>query len=148
MRCLTAAIALLALSACAETAAMGQGTDPGPPMVRILSGSAATGRTEIVVRADDTIVTTVTGPAGARTETVASWLGLHNNLRAGIIAEGPAIAAGIDPDLRPCEGYGTDLVEIAPPDDGFARVASTCPDPAMQAFQRRLVALLAPPMPG
>lgn len=133
-------VAGLALAGCVA--------EPPPPQtsayVEVSSGGAFSGSTSTRVHADDRVETIVSGPfgKGQQTTVVQGRAGLYQDMLALFRAEAPAVAARQGDD-RGCEDYGSDLVRIEPPASGISAVSADCPDPAVSAFQRRMLGVIA-----
>jgi hypothetical protein len=122
----------------------------GPPgaalaFIEVSSGGAFSGSDLIRVYADDRIEVQVSGPFGkdAGTRTSQGRPGVFDAVRAAFLAEGPGVVGRQQPSDGACPDYGSDAVRAEPPIDGFAGVLAQCPDPAVQAFQRRIRDVIA-----
>lgn len=67
--------------------------------------------------------------------------GLYDEARALVLAEGPAVAAGLDPAAPPCPGYAATEIRLTPPEAGIGTLSSVCPDEALTDLVERVRAL-------
>ncbi len=122
----------------------------GPPgaalsFIEVSSGGAFSGSDLIRVYPDDRIEVQRSGPFGKEStdRTSQGRPGVFDAVRAVFLAEGPGVAGRQQPSDGACPDYGSDAVRAEPPIGGFAGVSAQCPDPEVQAFQRRIRDIIA-----
>lgn len=148
-----AGLVLLGLAACVEGPATGAGgsagTGAGDPKgrayIEVSSGGAFNGYVTTRVYADDRLETVAAGPMGqgASTNRQAGKPGVYARTRAVLEAEGPPVAAEVDPNAPACPDYGADVVRAVPPVTGFSEVVAGCPSDAVQRLQNRVLEAIA-----
>jgi hypothetical protein len=120
----------------------------GTPFIEVYSGNGAfSGFLRKAVYADDTVVTQSSDAGGQnqKTTVVQGRPGLFSAVRALVAAEGPAVRVTATAAEQLCLDYGQDSVTAQPAVGAFNSVAASCPEPAMQAFYRRVLDAMAAP---
>jgi hypothetical protein len=118
----------------------------GTPFVRVYTGNGGfSGYVERTVYADDTIVTSSAGPGGKdqKTKVEKGAVGVFLAVQKVVADEGPQVRV-TSTESAMCLDYGQDMVTANPPIAGFSSIAATCPEPAMEAFYRKVLAAMDP----
>jgi hypothetical protein len=139
------AIAVLLLTGCVGGA---QVPDAGTPFIQTYSGNGGFGGfVQKTVYADDTIVIESSGEGGRdqRTAVVAGYPGVFVAVRDIVQAQGPVVRVDAPGQDHLCLDYGEDRVTAQPAVGRFTQISASCPEPAMQAFYRRVFDAMAAP---
>ena len=111
-----------------------------PPFLRFGStGSIHGGRITTVTPSDLVTVTARGAPPVSR-----HVPGSHDRLRAHLLRTAPQVARSLPRDAPICMDYGTDLIEVQPPDPRIPQLSSTCPNDALGALMQALHQKIAP----
>lgn len=135
------ALLFLGLAACV---AEGPST-AGLGYIEVSSGGSFNGSYMTRVFADDRVETVISGPFGENTsrKVTQGRAGVFEEVSAVVAAEGPAVAAKVDPGEPACLDYGADAVRADPPIKGFSGVSAACLNKHVDAFQSRILGVIA-----
>lgn len=107
----------------------------------IVTSSGELGRFVKEIRPDDTVILTGYSPVPPAPPITTVVPGAYERALAVLRADGLATVAAVVPDAdADCPDYGFDLVRIDPPTPWFDAVSAECPQPALTALMRDLLA--------
>lgn len=140
MRMLVPVFAVLLAACAAKSAAPPDGT----PYVEISNRGSIFGENITRVYQGDILYTSSHEgyPQKSRENWAAGRPGVYEEIAKLAARKGLGVAKRIKKSEFTCADYGVDRVEVVPPRGAFHLVTSDCPDPAMSAFMKEVLAVI------